>query len=120
MVAWIVTVIALTGAFLNIKKRWEGFALWMISNGFWCLVNIGIEQYPQAVLFAVFFLLSAYGVVLWRKPQKPSQGIINLCKQIIELKETLKTTERRKVNWLFEEAKKILEGGNGEVEHRCK
>ncbi len=116
---WLIAIIALIGVFLNVQGKWQGFLFWLISNAYWCWHNLTIGEYPQAVLFAMFFLLSAYGVKLWRKPQKPSQNVINFCKRILGLKD-IKIMERRKVNWLFEEANKILCGGNGEVGHKCK
>ena len=114
---WLIVTIALVGIFLNARGKWQGFLFWLISNAYWCWHNLTIGEYAQAVLFAGFFFLSAYGISLWRKPQKPSQKVINFCKQILKLKH-IKTDERRKVNWLFKEAKKILEGGNGEVEQK--
>jgi len=67
---WFVCIIAFTGAVLNVQKKWQGFWCWLISNAWWCWHNIKIEEYEQAITFAIFWLLSAYGLAQWRWPKK--------------------------------------------------
>lgn len=67
IVMWIVVAIALTGAFLNTRSKWQGFLLWLVSNAWWCGYNIVAGEYPQAFLFGVFWILSLYGIFEWRK-----------------------------------------------------
>lgn len=75
--SYAIAVIALFGVILNIRKRWEGFAVWLISNGYWCWHNVTIGEYAQGATFAIFWLLSVYGLYEWRKahrkPGKPGK-----------------------------------------------
>jgi len=64
---WIIVAIALAGVVLNVRRRWEGFLLWLISNGWWFQHNLVIGEYHQAVLFGVFWLLSVYGIYSWKR-----------------------------------------------------
>lgn len=67
---WLVVAIALAGAFLNTRGKWQGFLLWLVSNAWWCGYNIWKGEYPQAFLFGVFWFLSLYGIFQWRKTHK--------------------------------------------------
>lgn len=59
---WLIVVIALIGIVLNVRRRWQGFLFWLISNGWWFWHNLVIGEYAQAVLFFVFWILSVYGI----------------------------------------------------------
>ncbi len=63
---WFVVLIALAGVVLNVRKQWQGFLLWLVSNAYWCIHNTTIGEYPQAVLYAAFWLLAVYGIYCWR------------------------------------------------------
>jgi len=63
---WFVVFIALGGVVLNVRKQWQGFLLWLVSNAYWCVYNTARGDYPQAVLYAVFWLLAVYGIYHWR------------------------------------------------------
>jgi len=62
---WLVTAAAIVGAWLNVKKRRSGFAVWMLTN----LLNAGyclwIGQPAQALLFGVFLGLAVWGWISW-------------------------------------------------------
>ena len=67
---WIITIAAITGAAANAcKKRW-GFGVWIVTNGFWAIYNLGLGLYSQALLFLVFFLTSIVGFIRWSKPNE--------------------------------------------------
>ena len=47
------------------KKRWC-FVIWLFTNSFWCIYDFSIGAYSQAVLFAVYFVISIIGFIEWR------------------------------------------------------
>ena len=67
---WLIAFIAIMGVWLNIKKRWQCFVLWLISNGWWMLHNMRIGEYAQAVVFFVMFMFSIYGAYKWQRCRK--------------------------------------------------
>ena len=67
---WIITVIAIVGVILNIKKRVEGFYLWTVSNGAWIYIDVRAGLYAQAAMFVVYTGLSIWGICEWRKNSK--------------------------------------------------
>lgn len=75
---WFITVIALIGGYLNTKRKWQGFILWLISNAWWCCHNIIIGEYAQSTVFGLFWFLSFYGIYNWKikgeKNQNPKAG----------------------------------------------
>lgn len=63
---WVMALVSLIGTLLNIQKiRW-GFGFWMISNLYWQMHNVYLEEYAQAVLYGVFFVLSVVGFLSWK------------------------------------------------------
>jgi nicotinamide mononucleotide transporter len=64
---WIITILAIVGVVLNIKKRVEGFYLWVGSNLAWVVIDYNAGLYAQAVLFMVYTGLSVWGIIEWRK-----------------------------------------------------
>lgn len=67
MIIWIITLMAIGGVVLNIKRRVEGFYLWTISNIGFVAVDYNAGLYAQAVLFVVYTGLSVWGIIEWRK-----------------------------------------------------
>lgn len=78
-ISWIVTVIALTGTFLNIQQNKYGFALWTISNICLCCINMYLEQYAQAFLFLCYTGTSIWGYVAWSKKEAESEAVAVQC-----------------------------------------
>lgn len=66
---WLIVVIALVGIVLNVRRKWQGFLFWLVSNAWWCVHNIAIGEYAQAVLFFVFWVLSVYGIHNWKRKE---------------------------------------------------
>lgn len=77
---WVMVVVALTGAFLNVRRKWYGFVFWLVSNAWWTVHHSCLEEWPQAFTFAVFWLLSAYGISAWRKTTKEVEETIQQTK----------------------------------------
>lgn len=67
IIEWIATGIGISGAILNAFKRIEGFYLWLISNLMFIYVAIVSKLYGAALLFLVYFCISIWGIVSWRK-----------------------------------------------------
>lgn len=71
---WIIFIVALTGAVLNVKSiRWC-FPLWMVSNGSWLIINLRGSDWPQAACYGIFFIVSIYGWFAWGKKGRLQSG----------------------------------------------
>lgn len=64
---WILSIIAIIGTWLTIKKDYRGFILYSISNMGWILFGIVNEVYSQVFLFTCFLFSSIYGWWEWKK-----------------------------------------------------
>ena len=64
---WIVTVLAVAGVILNIKKRRECFYVWAFTNTAWMFYDYSIGAVAQSALFAVYVVLALWGIYEWRK-----------------------------------------------------
>jgi nicotinamide riboside transporter PnuC len=63
----LITIASIIGTVANIyKKRWC-FVIWLFTNGFWCIYDLTIGAYSQAILFAIYFGLAIHGLIKWRK-----------------------------------------------------
>ena len=69
-IMWVVTGLSILGTVLNIKKVKWCFWIWLFTNLSWCIYDIVINNYAQAVLFAVYTGLAIYGIVEWSKRNK--------------------------------------------------
>jgi len=66
-IMWILTGVGVTAAFLNSRRRIEGFYLWLVCNAGWITIDILKEMYAQTTLFIIYSLLCIYGIYEWRK-----------------------------------------------------
>lgn len=82
---WLAMLIAIAGVVFNIRKRREGFALWLFSNAYWAARNFGLGEYAQMILFIVFFGLSGYGFFAWRPEKKPTDRPHRVAKPLSQL-----------------------------------
>jgi len=62
----LLTTLSLVGVVLNIKKRREGFWVWMITNSSWAVYDYSIGAWEQGILFTVYFFLAVWGSWSWR------------------------------------------------------
>jgi nicotinamide riboside transporter PnuC len=69
-IVWIATILAIAGSVLNVKKRYEGFILWEISNILLIAYNLHQGEYAQALLFTVYAGITGWGLVSWIKEEK--------------------------------------------------
>lgn len=70
---WIVTAASLVGVILNIKKRRSCFVVWGVTNASWAVIDFSKGIPAQGVLFTVYFALSVWGLIEWRKKDGRSQ-----------------------------------------------
>ncbi len=66
MLQTILTIISLTGNYLNCRKIRACFVVWIFCNIGWTVVDIINETYSRAVLDVVQIWFSGYGLVKWK------------------------------------------------------
>ena len=64
---WLITALSLAGTILNVYKKRVCFIIWVFTNATWCIHDFRIGELEQSSLFAVYFLISIWGVVKWGK-----------------------------------------------------
>jgi nicotinamide riboside transporter PnuC len=70
ILTFILTILALIGVILNIKKNSFCFVIWVFTNVSWSIVDFYKGIPLQGILFAVYTLLSVYGIFQWRKNER--------------------------------------------------
>lgn len=65
--SWSMVALSLAGTVLNIRRRRACFYLWCIGNAGWTAVDLYHGIYSQAALQAVYFGLSVWGIVAWKR-----------------------------------------------------
>lgn len=63
----ILTLLALIGVVLNIKKKILCFYIWLFTNASWAAVDFYKGIPMQGLLFTVYTFLAVYGIYEWRK-----------------------------------------------------
>lgn len=63
----ILTILSILGAYLNAKKKIEGFYIWIISNIGWIIIDTIAGLYFQSILFVVYTIICIEGIIQWRK-----------------------------------------------------
>jgi nicotinamide riboside transporter PnuC len=61
----LLVVTALAGAVLNILKRWQGFALWIVADAGLAAVNFTNGELAQCALWCVYTGLATWGLTHW-------------------------------------------------------
>ena len=75
MIYWLTSIAALVGVWLNIRRHVACFWIWSVTNAVWVYADLEHGIVPQAMLQAVYFLLSIYGIRAWsRRPPAPVSG----------------------------------------------
>ena len=70
ILTWILSVLAVIGVVLNIKKKSVCFVIWFFTNASWCVID-AIKGIPaQSALFAVYVVLAVWGIYEWRNKSK--------------------------------------------------
>jgi nicotinamide mononucleotide transporter len=74
MLYWLVSIAALAGVVLNIKKHVACFYVWAFTNAVWVFADLEHGLHAQAALMAVYFALSIYGIRKWSRGKGASHG----------------------------------------------
>lgn len=69
---WIVTAASLLGVLLNIRRDNRCWICWLFTNAAWAVADYQHGLPQQAALQAVYFALSIYGMIAWRRHPDPS------------------------------------------------
>jgi len=67
MSTWWITAFSILGVVLNIKKKKSCFLIWAGTNFCWAIVDFSAGLHAQGVLFTVYFVLSIWGLIEWRR-----------------------------------------------------
>lgn len=67
VISYIVTVLTLVGTVANAFQKSWCFYLWIVTNLFWIIYNITIQQYQQAIIYIVNTIICVIGIVNWHK-----------------------------------------------------
>ena len=63
----LLTILALIGVILNIKKKRACFYIWVVTNSSWCIIDFYKGIPMQSILFGIYAVLSVYGIIEWNK-----------------------------------------------------
>lgn len=64
---WIITALSITGVILNTLKNKWCFAIWLVTNFAWMMINFYHKMYAQSFLFFVYFILAIWGLYNWSR-----------------------------------------------------
>lgn len=63
----VLTILALIGVILNIKKNHYCFYIWLFTNASWAVVDF-VKGIPmQGLLFTVYTGLAVWGIIEWKR-----------------------------------------------------
>ena len=68
---WILTALSLLGVVLNIKKQKSCFLIWGVTNAAWAIIDFRAGIPAQGLLFTVYFGLAIWGLIEWRRHERP-------------------------------------------------
>jgi len=63
----LLTLLALIGVILNIKKKIACFYIWVLTNASWAIIDFFKDIPMQGILFTIYTGLAIYGIFEWRK-----------------------------------------------------
>ncbi len=72
MIYWLVSLAALVGVVLNIRKHPGCFAIWTVTNAAWCAADWASGLHAQSCLMAVYCVLSIWGLWTWGRGRAAS------------------------------------------------
>ena len=58
---WVVSVIAIVGFFLNMRKSKWGYVIWFISNVGFAVYNLYMKSYAETALWVFYSGMCVYG-----------------------------------------------------------
>ena len=66
---WLVTIAALWGVVLNIRRQRVCFIVWGVTNALWVVYDAWIGAWPQAALFWVYYCTCFWGWHVWGRDE---------------------------------------------------
>ena len=67
MIPWLISLAALIGVVLNVRKQVACFYVWSVTNAYWAWLDLEHGLHAQAALQAVYFALSIWGIYSWSR-----------------------------------------------------
>jgi len=67
---WLITAATTVGVILNARQRIECFYIWLVTNAAWFVVDMKAGLYGQAAMFALYFFITIYAIVTWKRKAK--------------------------------------------------
>lgn len=62
------------GVVMNNMKRRECFVIWIATNTVWMVYDWRIGARAQAAMFALYLVLSVWGLAMWSRKDKKATG----------------------------------------------
>lgn len=66
-ITWILTILSLTGSFLNVKKKIACFYLWSIGEVCWFVLDVSNHTYGRAFLDLTQLAFALWGIREWKE-----------------------------------------------------
>jgi nicotinamide riboside transporter PnuC len=66
----VLTVLALVGVVLNIKRKRACFYIWLFTNASWAVVDFYKGIPAQGLLFTIYTALAVWGILEWKEEGK--------------------------------------------------
>jgi hypothetical protein len=63
---YIITAASIIGMVANIYKKKWCFVIWLFTNTAWLIIDTAHILYLQTILFAVYIILSIWGLICWK------------------------------------------------------
>ena len=70
MIYWLVSLAALLGVWLNLRRHVACFYIWSVTNSVWAVLDWTRGLHAQATLMTVYFALSLWGIWKWSPRRK--------------------------------------------------
>jgi nicotinamide riboside transporter PnuC len=67
MMEWILYALSFGGNVLVIKKRPEGFLLWILGNAGWLTIAVRDQRLAQAALWLTYLGFAVWGLMAWAR-----------------------------------------------------
>ena len=66
ILCYTVAGLGILALYLNVKKNYISWVIWIVVDLFWMLRNLIIGEHAQSILYFVYFLFAVYGIYAWK------------------------------------------------------
>ena len=70
---WMTAIASTVAVVLNIRRNRACFAIWLMTNLSWCVIDFVHEIYGQSLLQAIYAGLSVWGLAEWRRDRSQTK-----------------------------------------------